>query len=232
MRVLTETACRVCGEEQVRDLVSVGELRYLRCDACEATLLASAHLLEADAELAFYLTHRNDADDAGYRAFLARLVEPLRMQLAPGSIGLDYGCGPDSALAVMLEEFGHRVISYDPFFAPDASVLERRYDFVACTEVIEHFHQPADEFARLDRMLEPGGVLALMTCFQTDDARFPNWHYRRDPTHVVFYREHTLRRLADIHGWCCEIPGKDVALMRKPVADATISRPIRTRTRR
>ena len=211
-----EITCRVCGAAGVRDFMNIDGMRYLRCDACEATLLSSAHWLEAGTEHAFYLTHRNDAGDAGYRAFMARLVEPLQSRIRPGSLGLDYGCGQDSAPAAMLNELGHRVITYDPMFAPDASALARRYAFVTCTEVIEHFHRPAEEFARLDRLLEPGGWLALMTCFQTDDARFAAWHYRRDPTHVVFYREHTLRRLADIHGWHCEIPGKDVALMRKP----------------
>ena len=39
------------------------------------------------------------------------------------------------------------------------------------------------------RLVRPGGWLAVMTCFQTDDARFAGWHYRKDPTHVVFYRE-------------------------------------------
>jgi len=67
-------------------------------------------------------------------------------------------------------------------------------------------------------MLHPGGWLALMTCFQTDDARFANWHYRRDPTHVVFYREATFRHIARLLGWQCEIPCKDVVLMQKPGA--------------
>ena len=90
------------------------------------------------------------------------------------------------------------------------------YDFVTCTEVAEHFHRPADEFDRLERLLRPGGWLAVMTSFQTDDARFAGWHYRRDPTHVVFYRAETFRTIAARHGWDCEIPAKDVALMRKP----------------
>ncbi|MBS0543647.1 MAG: methyltransferase domain-containing protein, partial [Proteobacteria bacterium] len=82
--------------------------------------------------------------------------------------------------------------------------------------VVEHFHHPAEEFARLDALLRPGGWLGIMTCFQTDDARFARWHYRRDPTHVVFYREATFRVIARRHGWVCEIPAKDVVLMCKP----------------
>ena len=56
----------------------------------------------------------------------------------------------------------------------------------------------------------------MMTCFQTEDEHFADWHYRKDPTHVVFYREATFRRIAAERGWHCEVPVKDVALMRKP----------------
>ena len=105
---------------------------------------------------------------------------------------------------------------FDVYFYPDLALLDDHYDFITCTETIEHFYRPDEEFARFDRMLRPGGWLALMTCFLTDDQRFASWHYRRDPTHVVFYREATLRHIADRFGWTCEIPVKDVALMQKP----------------
>ncbi|MFN2260045.1 MAG: class I SAM-dependent methyltransferase [Parasphingopyxis sp.] len=181
-----------------------------------ATLLAPEHLPNKDAERGHYLHHENDPADPGYRAFLDKLVAPLARQLAPRSQGLDYGCGTGPAGAAMLREAGHHVTEYDPFFRPDRSALERSYDFILCAEVIEHFHRPAEEFDRLDALLRPGGRLGIMTCFQTDDADFAGWHYRRDPTHVVFYREETLRQIARDRRWECRIPAKDVALMRKP----------------
>ncbi len=119
----------------------------------------------------------------------------------------------------MLREAGHDVALYDPFFQTDRAVLEEDYDFVTCTEVAEHFFDPAGEFARFDRMLRPGGWLALMTCFQTDDDKFARWHYRQDPTHVVFYKRETLSFVAGRFGWRFESPTKDVVLMRKPGDD-------------
>lgn len=151
-----------------------------------------------------------------YRQFLSKLAVPLIARLRSGSRGLDYGCGPGPALAAMLREAGHNVALYDPFFFPDPEPLMQVYDFVTCTETVEHFHRPAEELARLTTLVRPGGWLAMMTCFQTDDARFAKWHYRKDPTHVVFYREATWRHLAAARGWSCEVPAKDVALMQKP----------------
>ena len=104
---------------------------------------------------------------------------------------------------------------YDPFFFADNAALQQSYDVITCTEVAEHFHRPKEEFDKLDQLLRPGGWLGIMTCFQTDDERFSSWHYRRDPTHVVFYREATLRYIAAERGWHCEIPAKDIAIMYK-----------------
>lgn len=198
----------------------MGARDYQRCTNCEATFLDPAHFLNTAQARAEYEQHRNTPGDTGYVQFLRRVATPLLAQLPPGRLGLDYGCGPGPVLAQLLRDAGHTVRLYDPLFTPDTAALECRYDFITCTEVIEHFHAPADEFRRLDGLLHPGGWLALTTCFQTDDARFAQWHYRRDPTHVVFYREATLAHIARRHGWAMSVPQRNVALMHKPVVGA------------
>lgn len=205
--------CPVCAESVVRFFLAVGELRYWRCPHCLATLLEPRQRLTLGDERAEYRLHRNDPADAGYRAFLARLAEPLLARLAPASEGLDFGCGPGPALSAMLRHAGHRMRDYDPAFAPDPAALTRNYDFIACTEVFEHLHQPARELDLLERLLRPCGVLAVMTSFQTDDARFADWQYRRDPTHVVFYRRRTFEVLARARGWKCEFPAANVVFL-------------------
>ncbi len=208
--------CPVCRGSNVGAFQELDSKVYWRCPGCVATFLDPSQRLGAEAEQAHYSHHENEPDDPRYRAFLAKLSDPLVNKLDPGLSGLDYGCGPGPALAAMLREAGHRIALYDPVFARDAEVLKQTYDFITCTEVAEHFFAPADEFDRLGRLLRPGGILAVMTCFQTDDDRFAAWHYRKDPTHVVFYREATFRKIAAQRGWSCEIPVKDVALMRRP----------------
>lgn len=208
--------CPVCRSPGPQPFLSVGEHDYWRCVNCAARFLDPRQLPSRDAEYAHYLHHENHPDDPGYRRFLSKLAVPLLARLQPASRGLDYGCGPGPALAAILSEAGHEVALYDPLFHPDPEPLSQAYDFVVCTETVEHFHTPADDFARLTSLVRPGGWLAVMTCFQTDDSRFRDWHYRKDPTHVVFYREETLRYLAAARGWSCDVPVKDVALMRRP----------------
>lgn len=209
-------ACPVCGSQGPQPFLSVEGRDYWRCETCRARFLDPRQLPSRETEYAHYLRHENHTDDPGYRRFLSKLANPLLARLPSASRGLDHGCGPGPALAAMLREAGHDMALYDPFFHPDPEPLTRTYDFVTCTETAEHFHRPAEEFARLMALVRPGGWLAVMSCFQTDDSRFRDWHYRKDPTHVVFYREETLRHLAAARGWHCDVPVKDVALMRRP----------------
>lgn len=207
--------CPVCELTGSHPFKTIQGSLYWRCGNCEATFLdAEQHPSHAN-ELAEYRLHRNDMEDPGYRSFLGQLATPLLNCLTTPARGLDYGCGPAPLLAQMMRVAGHSMALYDPFFHPDTAALRARYDFITCTEVIEHFHAPADEFRRLDGLLKPGAWLGLMTCLQTDDARFANWAYRRDRTHVVFYRAETLRLLAVRHGWTCAFPCRNVALMHK-----------------
>ncbi len=212
---LNKPGCRVCGHGETR-LFPAGKIVYWRCVHCMATFMDAAHLPDPAAERRRYELHENTPDDPGYRRFLAKIAAPLEKRLSPGLSGLDFGCGPSPVLAGMLAEAGHFMAVYDPFFFPDKRVFEFDYDFIVCTEVVEHFHDPFAEFGLLDRLLRPKGYLAIMTCFQNDDARFENWHYRRDMTHVVFYRERTFHVIAGQFGWHCEIPAKDLVLMQKP----------------
>ncbi|MEL7470565.1 MAG: class I SAM-dependent methyltransferase [Pseudomonadota bacterium] len=215
MTVPEAQGCPVCHDPAGWFLTADGK-HYFRCPTCAARFVDRAARPEPTAEHAHYLHHENDPGDPRYRAFLSRLADPLLEVLPARAEGLDYGCGPGPALAAMLTEAGHRMEVWDPFFAADPAALDRTYDFITCTEVAEHFHDPAAEFARLRAILRPGGVLGVMTCFQTDDARFEAWHYRKDPTHVVFYKEDTFCWISDKFGWTVRFPRKDVAILSSP----------------
>jgi len=211
-------ACPLCAATPTAAFAGVGERRYDRCGVCRLTFLAPEQLPDRKIELSTYRRHENDPRDPRYRAFLARLVEPLRRHLAPGSIGLDFGCGPGPTIAPMLAEHALTVVNYDPFFAPCPGALERRYDFITCSETIEHLHAPGRELERLDALLRPGGWLGVMTGILDDDAGFATWWYRRDPTHVAFFRHETMCWIAVHFGWSVLFPARTVALFHKAAA--------------
>ena len=207
--------CPLCSGGDVVPLAHVHARDYFECETCGLSFMHPAQRPPAGVERARYETHENDPADAGYRAFLGRLFEPLVARLPPGARGLDYGSGPGPTLSIMLAEAGFPTRNYDPFFAPDADALGFVYDFVTCTETAEHFFDPAGEFDRLDALLAPGGWLGVMTTLRTDEPLFAEWWYARDPTHVCFYRAETMEWIARRHGWLLERPHANVALFRK-----------------
>ena len=173
------------------------------------------YFLSAADEKAVYDYHENDPSDEGYRSFLNRLAVPLLERLSPDSHGLDFGSGPGPTLSVMLQEAGHHVDIYDPFYAADERVFDRQYDFIMATEVVEHLHQPGEELNRLWNCLEPGGILGLMTRHLRSHESFENWHYKTDPTHVVFYCDDTWQWLANHWDASLTRPHTDVVLFGK-----------------
>ena len=164
-----------------------------------------------------YLTHDNDPDNADYRRFLSRLWDELRPRLTVGARGLDYGAGPGPALAAMIEEDGYSAALYDPLFHPDETVLADTYDFITCTETVEHFATPRADFLRLYKILAPGAYLGIMTDILEDIRKFPDWYYHRDPTHVAFYTRRTFHWIAAWLGFEIEFPRPRVLLLRKPL---------------
>lgn len=192
---------------------------YFRCPGCRLTFLDPDALPNREEEKAQYDLHHNDPADDSYRQFLNRLAGPLiatlRDRFPEGANGLDFGCGPGPALSGMLREKGFSMQDYDPMYAPDSAPLTQQYDFIACTEVVEHFHAPGDSFALLDGLLRPGGILAIMTSWLMNDANFAHWHYRRDPTHVCFYKPATFQWLASRYGYELMLPDTNITLLRK-----------------
>ncbi|WKE65451.1 class I SAM-dependent methyltransferase [Gallaecimonas kandeliae] len=188
---------------------------YFQCQDCALVSADPGSHLQPEAEKALYDIHDNQPGDPGYRRFLSRLATPLLARLAPGSQGLDFGCGPGPALAAMLEEAGMAVALYDPYYAADPAPLQAQYDFVTSTEVVEHFNSPAESWALLAGLVKPGGWLGVMTKLVIDQDRFANWHYKNDPTHVSFHSEATFAWLAEHFGFDWQRVDTDVILLQK-----------------
>ncbi|MDY7116885.1 class I SAM-dependent methyltransferase [Halomonas sp. SSL-5] len=207
--------CPLCASADTAHYHRDARREYHCCRRCALVFVPPAFRLGPEEERAVYDRHENSPDDPGYRRFLSRLFDPLQARLARGTSGLDFGAGPGPTLSVMFEEAGHPMAIYDPFFAPDASVLEGEYDFITATEVAEHLFAPGEELTRLAGLLRPGGWLGLMTKRVTDHAAFARWHYILDPTHVSFFSEATFRWLAESLSMSVEFPAADVVLLHK-----------------
>ena len=153
---MTET-CPLCKNIQTSFLYRDQYRTYPRCPNCALIFVSRKDLLQPHQEKERYDLHQNDPQDEGYRQFLNQLAQPLIKRIGPPPLeGLDFGSGPGPVLTMILEEQGYRMSLYDPYYAPDKSPLQRSYDFVTCTETIEHFYAPDKEWRLLISLLKPG----------------------------------------------------------------------------
>lgn len=210
-----KTECTLCNSTDTHLLCNRDNFDYLHCSDCDLIFVKLGQRLSSNIEKSRYDQHQNDPDDHRYRNFLNQLFEPLERKLNPHSFGLDFGSGPGPTINLMFEEKGHKMNIYDPFYANDRSVFDLKYDFITTTETAEHLFDPKKEFELLWSCLKPGGYLGIMTHMVPSEEEFPNWHYRRDDTHVTFYRPATFQWMADQWEADVEIIGDRVAIFQK-----------------
>ncbi len=199
---MADTKCPLCLGDKLHAWAEDRRRPYLCCQTCSLVSVPSSHHLSAKQEKAEYDLHENSLADTGYRQFLMRAYVPLvayfdKLGVAPSSLrGLDFGCGPAPLLAKMLRESGYACDGYDLFYFPDKALLAKSYDFIVTTEVVEHLSEPGRILDELWQQLKPGGVLVVMTKRVIDQAAFTSWHYKNDPTHIVFFADASFAWLA------------------------------------
>ncbi len=208
--------CTLCASDDQVFYHRDKKREYWRCQNCQLVYVPPQWHLSSEDEKAEYDQHENNADDAGYRSFLNRCLEPLLIRQTLGAEGLDFGCGPGPTVSVMAAEQGFTIHNYDLYYDNQISRLERQYDFIVSTEVIEHLSQPMEVLRRLDTCLKAGGTLAIMTKRLKGLEAFKTWHYKNDPTHIAFFSESSFEFIARSFTWKVEFVDSDVTFFTKP----------------
>ena len=211
--------CPLCTSSNCTHFHTDKKREFLRCQTCKLVFILPAYLPSIREEKSEYDKHENEFNDTGYIVFLERALKCIPENVMPNErkekSALDFGCGPSPVLAILLEELGYSSSFYDPFYFNHCKPLSQRYDLITCTEAIEHFHQPRNEWKQFMRLLAPGGVLVCMTKRVISAERFSHWHYKNDPTHVSFFSEDTFSYLALKSNLSVSFPLPDVAVFRK-----------------
>lgn len=211
--------CPLCSSKETSLFHMSNEKKAVRefhhCINCDLMFVPSQFHLDNIAQKKRYLEHNNDPYDQDYRDFILRLLDHLKPYLNPKALGLDYGAGPGPALATMMREDGYDIQLYDPFFYPDKSALYKKYDFITCTETMEHMSEPICDLITLDQILKPSGWIGIMTGMLESWDDFHNWYYYRDPTHIRFYSKTTMRWIGERFSWQIVYPRQNVVLFQK-----------------
>lgn len=170
-RPLTCLACaRTAASDQfgIREDICAfggGRLKRHECPSCGCVfgpqwyLDTPSEVVDADYRQLYRNYREADSTDDEIRAF--HLLEPK-----PDGVYLNWGSGAWSKSVQTLREHGWEVWGYEPHAETDSPFTVRnraeisaRFDGVFSNNVIEHFFDPAAQFADFRQVLKPGGKM-------------------------------------------------------------------------
>ncbi|MEA3491423.1 MAG: class I SAM-dependent methyltransferase [Campylobacterota bacterium] len=189
--------CLICSRDSQYFEDTKHHIVYFECSSCQFVMKSPENFSNFIEQKERYDLHNNDENDAGYQAYFQRFIDFVLPDIARPKSALDFGCGVSSLLSQMIGRDGVSCDYYDPIYHPDDSYADQSYDLIMSVEVFEHLHNPREVFEMLSNHLTPQGYLAIQTAFYLNDReRFLHWHYRLDPTHVVFFSMRSFEVLA------------------------------------
>ena len=112
-------------------LTSGEDREYWLCSKCRAIFVPSSFHISQDEEVQRYLEHENSLESEGYVQMFQKKIDIL--QDYEFNSALDYGCGYEPVLKILLGRQGIKADGYDPNFFPDTP-LDKLYDLVISTE--------------------------------------------------------------------------------------------------
>lgn len=180
--------CLLCQSESN----SFYKEEYYQCTNCCGIFRPNGQLPSISEEQERYDTHNNDVENEGYQKFVSPITNAVLKNHSSDESGLDFGAGSGPVIAKLLSDKGYKLSLYDPIYHNNPELLEQEYDYIFACEVIEHLHNPYEEFRRLKTILKPNGKLYCMTHLYDESITFDRWYYKNDFTHVFIYTANTI----------------------------------------
>ncbi|MBN2618268.1 MAG: class I SAM-dependent methyltransferase [Spirochaetales bacterium] len=215
MNNLDTAKCTLCSSKCTHSYSKDKKREYFICENCNVIFVPQQFYLNSIQELKRYEKHNNSNTDIKYKDFLSRIVPPIIKFIKPGSIGLDFGCGPGPILKDIFQEYKIKIEEYDLYFKNNSYLLSKKWDFIVSTEVFEHLQDPNTVFTKLWDLLNPEGVLAIMTSLTDYVNEFKSWYYKGDPTHITFFSKKSFHWLMSNKFGEIQFFDKDIIILVK-----------------
>lgn len=217
---MNNQSCKICNSHV--EIINDEQFNtiYYCCTTCQFIFIDEDNIVSEKGELEQYKQHNNTIENVGYvnmfKEFIKRAINPFKKAVNIRKV-LDFGCGPGPVLAELLKEEGFEVDVFDPFFFPEITYQNKKYDLITSTEVFEHLSDPLKTLETLNNHLNKGGILAIMTLFHPENQEeFKDWWYRRDPTHISFYTPRTFEYIAQKYEMEVVLTtGKNICVLQK-----------------
>ncbi len=201
-------SCPICKKEgsEAKNLV-------YKCSTCHLLYKDTSLYKNSLEEKNRYDFHKFDKNDVNYiNQFKELFLEYIDPYLKRG-VFLDFGSGKYSVLLTQIPDTFEKH-EYDLYYHNDLNYLNRHYDIIVLTEVIEHLKDPLSVLSNLTSLLKKNGYLLIKTMFYPE--KIDNWWYLRDITHYTFYNYDTFCYLANaLNLKIIKTNQKDIILLQK-----------------
>jgi SAM-dependent methyltransferase len=174
---------------------------FYRCNNCLGLFLSKELILSNEDEFKRYKKHNNDINDIKYQNFVNPILDFTFNNFNKENKGLDFGSGSGPVISKLLMDKEYNIKQYDPYFSNNPKLLDKKYDYIICCEVIEHFNNPYKEFKLLKELLNPKGMIICMTNIYNEEIVFKDWNYKNDKTHIFIYQKETLNFIKEKYGF-------------------------------
>ena len=213
-----EKSCRICNSPSI--LFFQDERSFYKCPECR--LIFSEDFPGKADEEKHYKTQWATTDPDFWKGQVDVLVQLIDNYRTPKHI-LDFGSGSGE----MTREFQKRGYDITPLEPMIHGYLKDqhyspRFDVVIAVEVLEHLPDPWNEIREIENVLVPDGIVIFSTLLTNafidlPDAanHFKDWWYKDDPTHVSFFCNHVLSKMADIGNYDIDIIGDKVFVLKR-----------------
>ncbi|HSR62332.1 MAG TPA: class I SAM-dependent methyltransferase [Gammaproteobacteria bacterium] len=216
--------CAVCSSSAITDLAHKRDYRFRRCSDCGFIFLDPMPSQETLNEQ--YIDPGTEAeptyDKASSRMRRAVLKLPRFFPYAYKKDTLDLGCGGGFVAAVLAlvarsstgVDISRNAIDYarkrfhQPEFVcsnfADLLNMEKRFDFIYSSEVIEHVSDVNLYMQVLQRLIKPGGYVYITTPdsgHPAVPADISQWDVFAPPIHVQFFNRETATVLFTRYGF-------------------------------
>ncbi len=205
---MTKSPCRVCNRGS--SVFYRDSRTFYRCGNC--SLIFTDEIAQAPDQEKHYKAQWGNQQDEFWKGQAEAILQIIRRYHEPRHV-LDFGAG-SGALTDELRRRGVDCTPLEPMVHGflKAQSYPHKFDAIIGVEVIEHLPNLWEELREMEKVLAPAGIM-LFTTLLTEAfvnapdaaARFKEWWYKDDPTHVTFFGYRSLEVLGDIAGYDVDV---------------------------
>jgi 2-polyprenyl-3-methyl-5-hydroxy-6-metoxy-1,4-benzoquinol methylase len=194
---------------------------FCKCPVC--ALIFTNETADNAAAEKHYKSQWNNTDANFWKQQVEGLLGVIQRYRMPVGRVLDFGSGSGE----ITKEFQRRDIDATPLEPMVHGYLKdqnypHKFDVVVGVEVIEHLPNLSQELKEIDRFLADDGIMLFTTILTNsfiDSANavdvFKGWWYKDDPTHVSFFSNKSIFKLAEIERYSADIYGDQLFVLKR-----------------